>query len=204
MAHRPVRVTADVGAQPGIAFCDAAVVHVIAQVRDHEGDRRQPREGSGRKAGEGQADRAGHVAEVCPWHVLACVFARRADRRSRAGQVLRVTGEALARLDQVSRQVRRGEPVRAAVIGYALGTAGEQRQVVRLARVGDRVGAGEQRTAAGKLVDERRGRVADDVRVGVVLHHDHDRVRWFGDRGWLSARRLSHRRCYRVGCRGCR
>ena len=37
MGHRPVRVTADVGAQPGIACRDAAVVHVVAQVRDHEG-----------------------------------------------------------------------------------------------------------------------------------------------------------------------
>jgi len=47
--------------------------------------------------------------------------------------------------------------VRAAIVGYPLRAAGEQRQVVRLARVSDRVRAGEQRAAAGELVDERRG-----------------------------------------------
>ena len=83
--HRPVRVRADVGPQPGIPGPDAAVVHVVAQVRNHEGHRGKPREGSGGEAGKRKADRAGHVAEIRPRHVLAHVVAGRAHRRPGPG-----------------------------------------------------------------------------------------------------------------------
>ena len=93
-----------------------------------------------------------------------------------AGQVLRITGERLSGREQLGAEVRGGTPVdRTRIGGQPEGVTGEQRQVIGLARMGDREGLGHQRAVVGQPVDVRGGTVADDVSGSMVLlHHDHD------------------------------
>src|SRR6266550_959363 len=60
--------------------------------------------------------------------------------------------------------------------------------------MGDRVVVGRTRTGRGETVDVGRARVADDLAVRVVLHHDHEDVIERGHaRGLDRDRDVSHR-----------
>ena len=60
------------------------------------------------------------------------------------------------------------------VVGYAECAAGIQREIVGLARMGDRGVVGEQGAARCEAVYVRRIGAPDDLAVAMIFHHDHD------------------------------
>jgi hypothetical protein len=72
--HRPGDVAAQMRAQPCVARRDRAVVHVVAQVRDHESDGRQFRVPARREPAEWLIRSPGDIGEIGPWNVLSRVL----------------------------------------------------------------------------------------------------------------------------------
>ena len=75
----------DIGAKiilkPGVSLRDGAIMHVVIEIRNDEGDRRQGSEVS-RKTRKGLVAGAGHIGEIHPRVVLARVSAGSADTGS--------------------------------------------------------------------------------------------------------------------------
>lgn len=95
-------------------------------------------------------------------------------RRHRLG----IDVEAQAPAPPLGREVIAYQRQRAVVVDHAVCRAREQGQVIRLARVRDGVGTGEQGAGSGQGVYIGRGGVTDDLRVGlVILDDDDDMVR---------------------------
>src|ERR1039457_5849903 len=92
----PADVPGEVFAQPGVASRHAAVVHVVAEVGDHERHGGKLREVAAWEGRERLARRVRDVTEVGPRSVLTSVLACGAGGRSRGRQVLGVTGKGLA------------------------------------------------------------------------------------------------------------
>ena len=130
----------------------------------------------GGKAGQRQVGGGRHGAEVHPRIVLAGIAAAGAAGVPDARQVLGVSGEAQPRSQHLGPQVVSVEGEGAAVVRHALGRAGEQREVVRLAGVLDGERLRHRRPRRGQGVDVGGRRVADDVRRRVVLQHQHHDV----------------------------
>src|SRR5439155_15144067 len=163
--------------RPGVPRGDRAVVHVVAEVRHHEADRRQ---GGvvGREVGEGAVHRAGQRGEVDPGVVLAGVPVAAATAAVPGrGQALRVPGEGQAGGRELAAEVGgTADVTRAAVVGDAVRRAGEHAEIVRLARMGQPVRVGQQGAPAGEQVQVRRLPGRDHLRVPVVLDHRDDDV----------------------------
>jgi len=138
-----------------------------------------------------------HVGEVRPRIVLRGVPTGAARVRTRARQVLGVPDEAQPGVHELAGQVGPvAEAHRAVVVGDALGGAGEQREVVGLARVCHRVRVGEHQRVRHEVVQPRRLPGLGDLPVRLVLEDHHDDVR-----GRAGARRPRPRR-RRRGDRG--
>ena len=176
----------DPGLQPGVAGGGRAVVHVVAEVGDDEREVGQPvpREVT-RKPGErddtrAPRTRADDVAEVEERVVLLRVAAGRASGEARIREIL---GVGLPRfsspLERVGEAARRDDAV-GAIARDPLRRAGDEREIVRQARVGDGVVVRQRCVAAGECVERRRGGTAGDLGRLVVLEHDEDDVREVG------------------------
>src|SRR5581483_863841 len=94
--HGPLRVPGEVAAQPVVGLADGAVVHVVLEVRDDEGERGQARV-VGRELGPGAVDGGGEAGEVDPGVVASRVVARVAAGVAGAGHGFGVAGEGAAR-----------------------------------------------------------------------------------------------------------
>jgi hypothetical protein len=156
-------------------------VHVVGQVGHDERDGRQlrvvAREAGERLIGAGRDLIGAGALPVDPGVVLAGIVARRDRGRAGRGQAVGVAGERLAGPDQLGPEVRGRERRGGRRVGRdALGTPGEEGEIVGLARVGDPVRLGELRPLAGERVEVGgRGR-AEDLDVGVVLLDDDDHM----------------------------
>ena len=132
------------------------------------------------------------AAEVEKRNVTLDVAPRGRARPACSRQALRVRlpGTALC-LERVGQTDTTGRAARA-VVGDPLGRAGDQREVVRQARMRHAAVSGQHRVAPGERVEGRRGRAAEDRAAHLVLEHDHDHVVEGGDG---SRRRLRPREC---------
>jgi hypothetical protein len=178
---RPLHVGIQVGLQPGVAGRDRAIVHVIAEVGGHQGNRGQGRE-VGRPGGVGSVvggvrGRRPVGRRVVLAGVITPVSASGAAQVAVARHRFVEASNGEAGGQELGAQGAGGKCVRAAVVGDALGGARPQSQVVGLAGVPDGKGLGHQGILLGQRVDIGCGRAADDLLVGVVLHnHNHDMV----------------------------
>jgi hypothetical protein len=193
----PGGVVVDVLRQPAVALGDRAVVHVVAEVRDEERDGRQVRVVV-RHRGQRLVGRRRYVAEVGPRAVFARVVPLVATGVSRAREVFGVAGEGVPGRDEFAGEARHVEHERAVVVVHALGAAGEQRKVVRLARMRLGVHVGQGRPRPGQCREV--GRLAHDVLLVLVLeHHDHHVVRAVPQRSGRRRRSGRLGRCSRRG-----
>src|SRR5207237_10844239 len=92
------------------------------------------------------------------------------------GQSLVITADGQSGFYEFAAQVWLCEVVRKSIVLDALVRAGEQGEVVWLARVRLGEGIGHEGALRGQGVDVRGGRLPDDSRVGVVLLHYHHNV----------------------------
>src|SRR5690242_17949144 len=108
---------------PGVPGIPCAVMHVVAQIRYHKRDGRQPAVPC-REAGEGQVAGGRHVREVHPGVVGAEVAERKiaaAAGISGRWHAFGIAGEAQPRVDQLSPEVgNTGEGMWAVVAGDTL------------------------------------------------------------------------------------
>ena len=173
----------DVLLEPRVAGRDRAVVHVVAEVRHHEREVRQPvprqvaPELGERYDAVAACPGAGDVAEVEERVVLLRVAAGRAAGEAGIREILGIrlpglaggrerVGEAPGVDDAVGAVAR--DPVRG---------AGDEREVVRQARVADGVVLRQRGVAVRERVERRRvGAPGDRARL-VVLEHDDDDMR---------------------------
>lgn len=166
-------------AQEGIARGDGAIVHVVAQIRRDEfeisGGRIEVREigdvaaARRRSADVGEADGGFVLPGVSAGAVLAVVRGRAHKAVER--HVLRENPPRLAPCLKLIGQVLPGE-IMMGVIGDALRRAAEERQIIRLRRVGDSAVIRRQPVIGDQGIDVRRVRIAHDAAVALVLHHD--------------------------------
>jgi hypothetical protein len=158
-------------------------MHVVAEVRDDEGEVREavagkvaaePREGDDAVA---MYPRAGNVAEVEERVVLLRVPAGRATGEPGIREILGVRLPRLACGREGVGKVAGVDDAPGAVARDSVRRAGDEREVVREARMRDGVVLGQGCVAARELVERRRVGVAGDRRRLVVLEHDYDDVR---------------------------
>ena len=193
---RPLHIAIHLAAEPGIAGRNAAVVHVVTQIRGDVRDARQPLEIRHGERAERQIGARRDVSIVDPRVVLAGVSPAGASRVSGGGHGFAVTQERLAGREKPAREVRRGVGVGAAVVREALGCPLEKAQIIGFAGVSDPVAVREVGALGPERVDVRRAGVADHARVRVVFHDDDNcmcrpRNRSQGER---AVRRRSRRR----------
>jgi hypothetical protein len=188
--------------QPGIAGRHRAVVHVVAEIRDDERKGGQPPRGEvARELGERDdaAQPRGarqHSPKVDEGVVLLRVAAARGAGPPRPREPLRVRlPRTAARRERVGEAPTWNRAARA-VAGDPVCRAGDEREVVRQARVRDPAIAAEHGPAARERVERRRVRVAEHLAPRLVLEHHHDCVaeRRHGTRGRLGAG-AEHRHC---------
>jgi hypothetical protein len=179
---RQRRERGDVPAEPRVARCNGAIVHVVAEIRNDERERRQYvcaevgpqlRERDDVRPAFGARRNLGEVEER--------IVLLRVEATRRAGEpgVRDPFGIRLPRLVRTFECVRDALTVYDAVGAVARNSvrrAGDEREVVRQARMRDRVVAVQRRVATGKHVERRRVARADHVAGLVVLEHDDDHV----------------------------
>ena len=108
--------------------------------------------------------------------MFACIQPHAADQRADRGQVFRISGECQPCRQQRVPKIGCREGMRARVIGDALRRSGKQREIVRLAGVGDAIGLREYCALGCQPVDVRRiGRI-DNLVIGVILFNHHHNV----------------------------
>ena len=97
-------------------------------------------------------------------------------------------------------EVLGAEGVRAGVVGHPLRGTGEQREIVRFARMGHRERPGHRGAGRGERAEVRRAGVADHLAERVVLLDDHDDVVVPGQGGGVrGGRREGERRGHAHG-----
>ena len=173
---RNIALEEQVALQLDVAAARAGVrVHVVAEVRRDVGELgRQVRRGA-----EGHVEVRAVRPQVrvvdlgvVPDGVVAAVALVAVGRH----RLLKRARPAGGKLREDVRDVQRMRP-RPAVVGDALRRAARHRDVVRQRRMGFGVHVGRAAVGLCEQVDVRVvGRVADDLLVGVVLHHNPDDV----------------------------
>ena len=156
-------------------------MHVVAEVRDHEGEVGKPvtgevpREPGERDDAVAAGTRVDDVAEVEERVVLLRVPARRAAGEARIREPL---GVGLPRLPGSRERVGKAPGLDDAACAIArdpLCRAGHEREVVRQARVGDGVVVRHRCAAPRERVERRcRGIAGDRRRLVVLEHHEND------------------------------
>ena len=153
-------------------------MHVVAEVRDDEGEVREPvagkvaaepREGDDAVAA---CPRAGNVAEVEERVVLLRVPAGRATGEPGIREILGVCLPRLTCGRESVGKVAGVDDALGAVVRDPVRRAGDEREVVRKARMRHGVVLRQGRVAARELVERRRVGVAGDRRRLVVLEDD--------------------------------
>jgi hypothetical protein len=101
-------------------------------------------------------------------------------RGSRSSQGLGISDEAPAGLTELMSQVvRLSKMLGACIARHTVGGSREERQIVRLAEVGNTVGVGHAGALSRELVEVWRLPAADHVGAVLVLEdHHHDVVGW--------------------------
>ena len=157
-----------------------SVVHVVDQVRHDHADGRELAVLSGkfrqRHIGRRWEPIATAVLPIHPGAMPACVQSDTADEGADRGEVFRVSGECQPRSQQRVPKIGCREGVRAGVISCVLSRSRKQREIVRLAGVGDAKGLREDRALGCQAVDVRRIRRIDYMAIGVIFFNHHHNV----------------------------
>ena len=146
---------------PAIALFNRAVMHVVVEIGNDEGHGWQLVE-IRREARQRLLD-----ALRSQQRLPGIVFARRTG--------LDIADETLARGDQGAGERRHVVAV-LAVVANSLGRAAEQREIIRLARMGNGEGVGEVRALRREVAQEPGLAAAHDLIERMIFHHHNDHM----------------------------
>src|SRR5579875_2717887 len=148
MRLSPLHIGSEMILEPGITLPNGAIVHIIVQVRNNKRDRWQTAKmRTVWKAAERQVRTGGHRRKIDPGIMFARIRTLSTAGIARLGQTFRVTTKAKAGRDQLTRQVCAGKGMGTRVRANPMRRTGEQRQIIWLARMGDRDSIGKERAS---------------------------------------------------------